>query len=149
MANVAIEDRVVELVENYWRSANIQKVSIIETIPHFFRGRLYIVEILDANDYAHENVVYVTGDELRRYDNLQQLGASAGRDSPLAQFFESSFQIMGIAGIIAMLITVTICYVVLFRPPAIDSIPTYLSNALTLILGFYFGTTARRGSKKR
>jgi hypothetical protein len=43
-----------------------------------------------------------------------------------------------IAGAIAIIITITICYSFIANP--LVDIPSIFSNALTVILGFYFGT---------
>jgi hypothetical protein len=44
----------------------------------------------------------------------------------------------GIAGVIALAITVTICYRYAMHGP--EEIPQILSYSLTTIIGFYFGT---------
>ena len=142
MASPTIEERVVQLVRDHWRGANVRDVQINDRLPRFFRGALYIVSIYDANNEEHENYVYVVGDELWRYDDLRQLGADVGKSSPLAETLQRAFQFVGISGVIAIIITATICYLVMTRPD--PKIPELLANALTLILGFYFGTTVRR-----
>jgi hypothetical protein len=68
-----------------------------------------------------------------------------GRSSPLAETLQHVFQFVGIAGVIAIIITATICYLMLSRPD--PKSPELLGNALTLILGFYFGTTVRYATK--
>lgn len=47
-------------------------------------------------------------------------------------------QVGGIAGLIALLIAITICVSVLIYPN--KAVPEVLSSSLTIILGFYFGT---------
>ena len=48
-----------------------------------------------------------------------------------------AFGLTGISAIIALLITLTICYLVIV---AKADIPAFLTNALTTILGFFFGS---------
>ena len=48
-----------------------------------------------------------------------------------------AFSLAGVAAIIALLITVTICYLVLSGK---TDVPGILANALTTILGFFFGS---------
>ena len=54
-----------------------------------------------------------------------------------------AFSLSGVAAIIALLITVTICYLVLGGKA---EVPGILANALTMILGFFFGKEV--GTKK-
>ena len=144
MASPEIEEHALQLVRDHWKAAHIHDVHINDRIPHFFRGALYIVSIFDAQDEEHENYVYAVGEDLRRYDDLMQLGADVGKSSPLADILQKAFQFVGISGIIAILITATICYLIVSRPD--PKIPELLANSLTLILGFYFGTTVRRAA---
>jgi hypothetical protein len=145
MASPAIEERVLQLVRDHWKGANVRDVQINERLPHFFRGALYNVSIYDADNEEHENYVYAVGEELRRYDDLRQLGADVGKSSPLAETVQKAFQFVGISGVIAIIITATICYLIVSRPD--PKIPELLANSLTLILGFYFGTTVRRAAE--
>jgi hypothetical protein len=110
----------------------------------FFRGALYVISIYDANNVEHENYVYAAHGELRRYDDMRQLGAEAGKDFSLAEMLRSAFQFAGISGVIAIIITATICYIALTRQD--PNPPPFLANALTLILGFYFGTALHKPS---
>ena len=48
----------------------------------------------------------------------------------------------GIAGIVAITITVTICW--RYAVHGAEPIPEVLSHALTVVLGFYFGSVTQR-----
>jgi hypothetical protein len=145
MASPVIEERVLQVVRDKWKGANVREVQITDRLPQFFRGALYVVSIYDAKKEEHENYVYAVGEELRRYDDLRQLGADVGKSSPLAETLQKAFQFVGISGVIAIIITATICYMVVSRPD--PKIPELLAHSLTLILGFYFGTTVRSAAK--
>ena len=145
MTSTETEKRALQLVKDHWKDANVTDVHINETIPHFFRGALYIVSIKDAVEEKHENNVYVVGEDLRRYDDLRQLGAHVGKSSPLAETLQNIFQVGVIAGVIAIIITATICYQMVSQPH--PEIPEVLGHSLTLILGFYFGTNVRKAAE--
>jgi hypothetical protein len=145
MATSEIDDRVVQLVREKWKGANVKGVQISDRIPNFLRGYLYIVSIYDAHGDEHENYVYALGESLRRFDDLKHLAADVAHDSALAQFFQSSFEFVGISGVVAVVITLTICYLAI----AGQKPEPFLANALTSILGFYFGTTVHSASKSR
>jgi hypothetical protein len=145
MANPDIEKRVLQLVREHWKGGNVRNVQIDDRLMRFFHGSLYVVSVYDANNEEHENYVYANGDELRRYDDLRQLGGNIGASSRFTETLQQTFQFVGISGVIAIIITVTICWLVLSRSEY--TIPEPLANALSLILGFYFGTTVRRSPR--
>jgi len=142
MIDPAIEKRALQLVRDHWKGANVHRVEINDRIPRFFRGALLVVSIYDAKDEEHENYVYAVGEELQRYDDLGQMGTHVGRISPLAETLQMAFQFVGISGVIAIIITATICCLVIVRPTNYE-VPPKLWDSLTLILGFYFGTAVR------
>jgi hypothetical protein len=146
MANPEIEKRVLQLVRDHWKGANVREIQINDRLMRFFHGSLYVVSIYDANNEEHENYVYADGDELRRYDDLRQLGGNIGASSRFTETLYEIFQFVGISGIIAIVITVTICWLVLTRGSGY-LVPDHLANALYSILGFYFGTTVRRSPR--
>jgi hypothetical protein len=145
MTSTEIEKRALQLVKDHWKNANVNDVHINERLPHFFRGALYIVSIIDAVNEEHENNVYVVGEELWRYDDLRQLGAHVAKGSLLAETLQNIFQFGVITGVIAIIITATICYQIVSQPH--PEIPELLGHSLTLILGFYFGTTVRKAAE--
>ena len=75
----AIEPRVIQLVGDYWKGANIRDVQINDRLPTFFRGALYVVSVYDADNKEYENYVYHAGGHLRRYETCANLGRMAVR----------------------------------------------------------------------
>jgi hypothetical protein len=145
MAEANIEDRVVKLVEDHWAGANARTVQINNRFPEFVRGALYFVSIYDANNTEHENYVYAVGPRLTLFKDINQLAIGVGKTSSAADTLQGIIQFGGISGVIALIITVTICY----RTFQGDSkIPEGLGNALASILGFYFGSAIQNASKK-
>ena len=141
MAKSEIEKRVEQLVRDYWKTANVLDVQIIDREMRYFRGSLYTVEIIDANRDDHLNYVYVKGDELRRFDDLKDLGVNIGTTSRLAEALQDAVQFFGVAGIIAVIITATVCWLAIKH--TYNDIPAGLTAALSSILGFYFGKSTR------
>ena len=141
MTSTETEERALQLVRDHWIHAHVNDVHINQRLPHFSRGALYIVSIIHAVNEEHENNVYVVGEKLWRYDDLRQLGTHVGKSSPLAETLQNIFQVGVIAGVIAIIITATICYQIVSQPHPV--IPEVLGQSLTLILGFYFGSKFR------
>jgi hypothetical protein len=61
-----------------------------------------------------------------------------------SRMFRDLLTVGGIAGVIGIIITGTICYRYAVHGP--EDVPPLLSHALTTILGFYFGATAGAGA---
>ena len=141
MINSEVEKRVLQLVADYWKAANILRVQIIDRQMRYFRGSLYTVEITDAYKAAHENYVYVKGDELQRFDNFKQLGVNIGATSRLSDALHDAVQFVGVAGVIAIMFAATVCWLVLRHPER--DIPVWLTAILSSIVGFYFGKSFR------
>ena len=70
------------------------------------------------------------------------------RNVPFGFVRRATFTFETVAAIIAMVITVTICAIVVISLQTGSSIdiPDILSNALTTILGFYFGSQGQQRS---
>ena len=76
-------------------------------------------------------VYYRTEDLAKALSGRKQL-------SPLSRFLQET----GITGFIAVIITLTIVYLVVSDPSG--KIPEVMTNALGVILGFYFGTKVKK-----
>ena len=144
MATSTIEANVVKLVRDHWTLADVKNVHISDRVPSFLRGTLYVVSIVDADDEEHKNYVYAEDDELNRYNDVIQLAKERGGESPLRHFFKGSSPVFVVAGIIGIAVTATVCYLSTHGQGAV---PPHLLAAFQLILGFFFGTVARAGTK--
>jgi hypothetical protein len=113
----------------------------------FLNGALYEVVFKEEPDPEDEDddencfcEVYVTGDLEKvfgDYEDIVEYAVDHPAEPKTA--VELFLDYGGIAGLIAVIIAVTIAFIVL-RNPSDVKIPDVLSNALTTILGFYFGT---------
>jgi hypothetical protein len=132
--------RVVEEVKTYWQAANFQRVEINDQNRDFLRGTLYFVSIFDAGGVEHENYVYVKGDKLTRFDNAKELARAVGKNITVSEYLENLFASTGVSGVIAIIITITICFLAFTPITGNEDILKILGLSLTTILGFYFGT---------
>jgi uncharacterized membrane protein YfcA len=62
---------------------------------------------------------------------------------PLESLFARILTVGGVAGLIAIMITLTICARYIMHGP--EEIPQILSYSLSTIIGFYFGTGVAKG----
>jgi hypothetical protein len=136
---------VVERVKERWHDAHVQGVHIA-SVHDFVRGVLYIVEIKDADGDLQENYGYVANGRVRVFGDADELALGIGKVSTIGDVLQSVIELGGIAGIIAgviaILITLTCCYMTVTRSGF--DVPVPLGNALTMILGFYFGTSIHK-----
>lgn len=115
---------------------------VVNHHPDFLSGSLYVVGFKNSNGESLSNYVYIQGDEVTVCKNpamLNEMVSRKSRKTGVVSFIES---IGGVAGIIGLLITCTIIFLLVRNPEA--NVPQALSAALTTILGFYFGTKASK-----
>jgi hypothetical protein len=108
----------------------------------FLDGSLYVVEFDSKEDKKLVNYVYIEGSDITVCKNpalLNELVARKSKKTGATLVLES---IGGIAGIIGLIITLTIVWLLIKDPKA--EVPQLLSAALTTILGFYFGTKTNK-----
>jgi hypothetical protein len=122
---------------------------ISRTIPGFLSGELIVVDVSRGEEKIGESFYYAAryrGDR-RSFTSMDELALWMGQQESLTRRHGrwssclSDFRI--VSAIIAILITLTIVTVVLVsisRGSSTSDIPDILANALTTILGFYFGS---------
>lgn len=119
------------------------------TVPEFLGGELTRVDVRRGESvlppsyayvlYGQVEETYTSVDELARWVDTQSRARSTNRPT--------IWRFVTVPAIIALVITFTICAIVLvnlFSNRDGFSIPEILSNALTIILGFYFGSEVQR-----
>jgi hypothetical protein len=115
----------------------------VYSLPNFLNGQLVVVSGIDADGRQIDNHVYLTSNSVRVAKNPSHfahlVAEEARRRSPFAAVLDAG----GIAGVIAVIITLTICYMLAIVH--VTDVPAVLSTSLTSILGFYFGTKVGRG----
>jgi hypothetical protein len=111
-----------------------------------FGGKLLTVAGRFADDKARfENYVFFNGDNWEHTFNTLELvkRLDSGMGDPRSlRTLRSLFGVGAIAGIIALAMTATIIVIVARHPDV--HVPDILANALTTILGFYFGSQVNR-----
>jgi len=115
---------------------------ITSVVANFRDGELAIVRYLN-NQEPQEIFIYADDGDFEVYTRSEELvrAAITKRDKPnfLQQFgLDKVLDVGGIAGLIAILIAITICASFIQNPE--QAIPDVLSSALSVILGFYFGS---------
>lgn len=111
---------------------------VINHHPEYLNGQLYVIIFESKDGESLTNYVYIEGNDVTVCKNpalLNELVSRKSKKSGLQALIDS---VGGIAGIIGLIITLTIVGL-LIKDPRME-IPQILSTALTTILGFYFGT---------
>jgi hypothetical protein len=129
-------------------NAGAHDLNVIYSLPDFLDGQLVVVQFrLEKEGKTFENHVYISKNRVRVAKNQSQFAhlvlEEAKRPSVLSEWLNAG----GVAGAIAVIVTVTICYMLAFRGD--KDVPVVLSTSLATILGFYFGTKAsHRGAAR-
>jgi len=113
---------------------------VINHHTEYLKGSLYIIGFKSSEGKEFKNFVYIEGDEVTVCKNPAILNEFVARKSQKSDFRNTIEALGGVAGIIGLIITITIVWLVINNPDA--KIPQILSAALTSILGFYFGSKA-------
>lgn len=108
----------------------------------FYGGTLVIVRFQSDDGRDMQNNVFFDRDDrpgvYYRTEDLAKALSGRKSISPVSRFLQDT----GITGFIAVLITLTIIYLVINDPAA--KVPDIMANALGVILGFYFGTKVKK-----
>ncbi len=118
-----------------------------------FGGVLYTVVWKSAKDpdQLFENLVFDDGKRLHHFNNASEATRFLSQRQPRNPFIALVRELLTVGGapaVIAIAITITICWLSLAPSPNGKGIPEILGHALTTILGFYFGSkvTGKTGS---
>ena len=136
------------------RYSHDRDLTVSYTTPNFLRGELVAVDVHRGEEIVGTSFAYVVGTEVvETYTSVAELArwvSNRYRDAESASGFASrpALTFETVAATIAMVITVTICAIVVISLQTGSSIdiPDILSNALTIILGFYFGSQVQQRS---
>jgi len=138
--NEKTEEKIInEVMKRHEEGAEFKVTSVI---PEFRDGELAIVSFSTPLG-LQETFIYIDGDDTEVYTRTEELVRAAilkrNRSSLMQDFgLDKVLDIGGIAGFIAIIIALTICGSFIQNPS--QEVPDVLSNALTVILGFYFGS---------
>ncbi|GAA3930823.1 hypothetical protein [Litoribacillus peritrichatus] len=107
----------------------------------FLEGSLYLINFESKFEPAH-CFVYIEGEKIEVCKNQALLNELVSRKSKKGGITAFLNGIGGVSGIISIIITLTIVYLVITRPEM--SVPKELWAALTAVLAFYFGSKASK-----
>lgn len=124
--------RALEAVKKVNAGAENVVLSFVHT--GFLNGKLYVVRFKQGNREELENYVYIAGAQIEVAKSTSHLVDLVTRKGRHATAFQLLLEFGGIAGVIAIVITLTICYIYIFKTGG--AVPPVLSTALTTILGF-------------
>lgn len=133
-----LESRVVMEVRT--RTPGGSNYRIVAFQSRFLNGSLYTVTFdltapQSGEVKSYQNRVYVSGGNLQTFGNDEMLLSVLGQ-THRKTLVERLLDADGVSGTVALILTLTICYLSVYDPRA--EIPEILKNALTAILGFYF-----------
>jgi hypothetical protein len=108
----------------------------ISLFDDFFNGTVAMVDWEDNTQKRRDFVYFNRAGKISHSNNVESFIRSfAGRKTD-----DVARILYGFGGVVALMIVATTCYIAVIKAP----VPEVLSGALTLILGFYFGTVASR-----
>lgn len=120
----------------------VKNLRVDAIVDEFLEGSLAVVAYDDSDGTRNESLVYFVGDKVVHFSSNTELARYVGphqRRSPW-NLFVRSIASAGMPGLLAFVILIAICWLVLSHTGADGvKIPDILANALTVILGFYFG----------
>lgn len=138
-------------MDNYERAVKASKdlssdegdgYKVINHHSDYLNGALYVVEFKMNGGEKFYNYVYIEGSEITVCKNPALLNEMVAKKSKKTGFSSVMESLGGISGVIGLIVTMTIVYLLIRDPKA--EIPQILSTALTAILGFYFGSKASK-----
>jgi hypothetical protein len=125
---------------------NPTKIVVKSRVKNFLDGSLFFVYFyLEKDTRDHLYYVYLRGDDITIIKSIPQLAdiMSIYRPEPIGQkFIGHFFSVPGMASIIAVLVLLTIFYLMAYK--GVEKPPDILAAAFTTILGFYFGSLASK-----
>lgn len=120
---------------------------VATTIDEFFDGALFVVSFRMPPGRVQENYVYLSdGSPLlyQRPDELARYFAGRRAKWSIARLAREFASLGGIAGLIALTITVCICYTFTRTPDV--KVPDFLAHTLTSFVSFYMANKFTRKS---
>ena len=114
----------------------------LASLPNFYDGTLFVVQINSQKNHVNVFVNDSTGAAL--FYKTEHLAKAIGSARPRTNIEIIGNLLLtpgGVSAFVAALITITLCTIYIFGLDV--KVPDILSNALTIILGYYFGTKVK------
>lgn len=136
-----MQEKAFEAVRKDFVHAAPTNLHVRAKVKKFLDGTLFFVNYMSTNNSKDYQVyVYLRDDDdaitLRSSEELAKMMSVHRPESAL---YKVSKEVFSVSGIIAILVTITICVLIIYNK-GLDKPPEILSTALTSILGFYFGS---------
>jgi hypothetical protein len=135
-----MQEKAFEAVRKDFAHAAPTDLYVRAKVKKFLDGTLFFVNY-KSNNNAKDYQVYVylrDDDDAMTLKSSEELAKMMSVHRPESATYKVLKELFSVAGIIAILVTITICVLIIYNkglePPEI------LSAALTSILGFYFGS---------
>lgn len=144
------EAKIIEAVQS--RHSKTRQLQVSRTMPKFFGGELVVIEVTENNQLVGESYAYINSrNEIdATFLNIDELvGWVDSNEAPSrAKERWDWYAVNIVPGAIAIILTLMICILLGVQQYRNNTflIPDFLSNALTLILGFYFGQQVMRSN---
>ncbi|WP_461535174.1 hypothetical protein [Spongorhabdus nitratireducens] len=133
-------ERAIEEAEKF--AHKCKNFRIANHHSEFLDGSLYLVNFENESGESHHCFVYLEGNKAEVCKNQALLNELVSRKSKKVGITAFLNGIGGVSGIIGIIITLTIVYLVIMRPES--QVPKELWGALTAVLAFYFGSKAAK-----
>jgi hypothetical protein len=140
MSEAEMQQKVEQAAKSALGNAPLKSFQVRPRVKSFLDGSLFFVYYQRQQDPGELLLyAYLRSDgEVVVINNIEELGKVMSVYRPQTTFFGEVFSLGAIAGLIAIMITVTLCYLIAVQ--GVKDPPQILSAALTAILGFYFGS---------
>jgi len=123
--------------------ADSKDEAVLDDNANFFGGRLRVVRLEDSRGKREVCLYTNSAGSTMLLDGSEALVNFLSTQKTKFVFWEYFISVVGISGVIAVLITIGILIQVVY---AGKDAPGYLVQALTVILGFYFGAAVKGAS---
>ncbi len=144
-----LNERLQNYIKSKYPNANgFQAMNIVDAPPFGHVAEVQWTELTNGKNKDYESVVLMPKND--KWSESQDMTSAMQNiaskiDNGIATLFN---QTVGVAGILAIVLVLTICFIAVVNVAAIQKfeLPGWLVNPLMLILGFYFGKINPKGS---
>jgi hypothetical protein len=137
MPDNEMEVKALEAARATLANLSPRNLQIRNRVQNFLDGALFFVYYQHGQDSKEYLIyAYVRENNAIIINSIEELAKVMSVYRP--EKVKEVFSVRAISGTIALLVTITICYLIAYQ--GVKDPPQILSAALTAILGFYFGS---------
>ena len=136
---MALDQALADAIRGHFGETKEQV--IVATIPNFLEGSLQIIRFADASGKSYETSYYSSNTSSEFFPDVERLSDFVANRKARLAFSQYFLQWVGFSGVLALVIVIGIIVLWIWtkNPP-----PEFLTNAFTLVLGYYFGSGAKK-----